>query len=199
MKQIISSLFIVLLVATAASGEIIAEWRSDVSGEYNIYTLTVTPTENEIIAAFDLMVTGSDFEYLPSCVIYDARDLNTHFLFSLYSEGNNGEAIPNLAVVASAVGENYLAGAFNTSFYGINYPGWNSAVDLLQIVVPTASGVTPENSLTLRACDHDFPCILLDDVSATIVPIHLVPEPGTMALLAAGLIGLVVYAWRRRK
>ena len=26
-----------------------------------------------------------------------------------------------------------------------------------------------------------------------------VPEPGTLALLAAGLIGLLVYAWRKRK
>jgi len=26
-----------------------------------------------------------------------------------------------------------------------------------------------------------------------------VPEPGTLALLAAGLIGLLAYAWRKRK
>ena len=26
-----------------------------------------------------------------------------------------------------------------------------------------------------------------------------VPEPGTLALLAAGLFGLVAYAWRKRK
>jgi hypothetical protein len=26
-----------------------------------------------------------------------------------------------------------------------------------------------------------------------------VPEPGTLALLAAGLIGLVAYAWRKRR
>ncbi len=26
-----------------------------------------------------------------------------------------------------------------------------------------------------------------------------VPEPGTLALLAAGLIGLLCYAWRKRK
>ena len=26
-----------------------------------------------------------------------------------------------------------------------------------------------------------------------------VPEPGTLTLLAAGLIGLIAYAWRKRK
>ncbi len=29
--------------------------------------------------------------------------------------------------------------------------------------------------------------------------IHVVPEPGTLALLAAGLLGLLAYAWRKRK
>jgi hypothetical protein len=29
--------------------------------------------------------------------------------------------------------------------------------------------------------------------------INVVPEPGTLALLAAGLMGLVAYAWRKRK
>jgi hypothetical protein len=27
----------------------------------------------------------------------------------------------------------------------------------------------------------------------------IVPEPGTIVLLAAGLLGLVCYAWRRRR
>jgi hypothetical protein len=29
--------------------------------------------------------------------------------------------------------------------------------------------------------------------------IKVVPEPGTLALLAAGLIGLLAYGWRRRE
>jgi hypothetical protein len=28
---------------------------------------------------------------------------------------------------------------------------------------------------------------------------HVVPEPGTLALLAGGLVGLLAYAWRKRK
>ena len=27
----------------------------------------------------------------------------------------------------------------------------------------------------------------------------VIPEPGTLALLAAGLLGLLAYAWRKRK
>ena len=38
--------------------------------------------------------------------------------------------------------------------------------------------------------------ILLDNVSVTIAS---VPEPGTLALLDAGLFGLLCYAWRKRK
>jgi hypothetical protein len=26
-----------------------------------------------------------------------------------------------------------------------------------------------------------------------------IPEPGTLALLAGGLVGLIAYAWRKRK
>jgi hypothetical protein len=29
--------------------------------------------------------------------------------------------------------------------------------------------------------------------------VSIVPEPGTLALLAAGLLGLLCYAWRKRK
>ena len=30
-------------------------------------------------------------------------------------------------------------------------------------------------------------------------PVNAVPEPGTIALLATGLLGLLCYAWRRQK
>ena len=35
--------------------------------------------------------------------------------------------------------------------------------------------------------------------SAGIKGIKAVPEPGTLALIAAGLAGLLAYAWRKRR
>jgi len=37
---------------------------------------------------------------------------------------------------------------------------------------------------------------LVDDVTASYTPI---PEPSTLVLLAAGLVGLLCYAWRKRR
>ncbi|MBN1394802.1 MAG: PEP-CTERM sorting domain-containing protein [Pirellulales bacterium] len=42
--------------------------------------------------------------------------------------------------------------------------------------------------------DSNPPTFWIDDVS-----LELVPEPSTLALLACGLIGLLAYAWRKRK
>ena len=44
----------------------------------------------------------------------------------------------------------------------------------------------------------------IDGLSATLsvsgsdLVLTVVPEPGTLALLAAGLLGLLAYAWRKR-
>ena len=35
--------------------------------------------------------------------------------------------------------------------------------------------------------------------SVTLETVQTVPEPGTVALLASGLVGLLCYAWRKRK
>jgi hypothetical protein len=42
----------------------------------------------------------------------------------------------------------------------------------------------------------DMMCWLVDNVRVTSTP---VPEPGTIALLATGLLGLLAYAWRKKK
>jgi hypothetical protein len=42
----------------------------------------------------------------------------------------------------------------------------------------------------------DYPQVCVDDVSAVYTA---VPEPTMLALLATGVIGLLAYAWRKRR
>ena len=200
MRRALFSLAVVLSSAAAASGEIIAEWRSDVSGEYNIYTLSVTPTEGEMVGGVDIKVVGSDFEYTPGYIFSETRDLKTHFLMDQSYMLPNWDVQQNINSQISIVGENRLMGALAVVFGGVYYPGWNSTFDLLQVVVLSDSEVAPDDfALSRTSSQHSGPPVItINDVDGTKLPIRLVPEPGTMMLLAAGLIGLVVYVWRKR-
>jgi len=72
------------------------------------------------------------------------------------------------------------------------------------VVYSSGASVTPGQKLEIRLAnmgispggsgqDH---YVLYDNVQLNMAA---VPEPGTIALLAAGLLGLLVYAWRKRK
>jgi hypothetical protein len=63
--------------------------------------------------------------------------------------------------------------------------------------VPSASGNVALKFVTNDPTGMNGNGVFLDNVSVT--PAAGVPEPSTLALLAAGLAGLLCYAWRKRR
>jgi fibronectin-binding autotransporter adhesin len=66
----------------------------------------------------------------------------------------------------------------------------------------TYSGLLTDNGLDLGTMPTLSSAGLhyaIDTTAAGKVNLVVVPEPGTMALLASGLLGLIAYAWRKRK
>jgi hypothetical protein len=92
----------------------------------------------------------------------------------------------------SAVLTNFgLAGVWSTGDF--DYSGIVGASDLSTVL--TNFGQTLPSSLDISPYHLDADAIRALGAAG----ITVVPEPGTLALLAAGLIGLIAYAWRKRK
>jgi len=90
------------------------------------------------------------------------------------------------------VGDYGMTGA-HWSDGDFNYDGTVDFSDL-NYVIGNYGGVLP-GELNIAGSHLDAAGIA--ELSAA--GVHVVPEPGTFALLACGLIGLLTYAWRKRK
>ena len=75
-----------------------------------------------------------------------------------------------------------------------NYDGMVNAADLAALLTnyDKTSGLTVRSNATLDPAAIG----LLAGAGINLVS---TPEPGTIAMLAAGLVGLLAYAWRKRK
>jgi len=199
MKRVLLCTAVVLLAATAARADIVGTWSSGVSGAYNVYTLNVASTAGEVMEGFDIKVKSSvaGFNYYA-----DMFGTKTIFLASgsgyPYTWFLLDPAQLNIVSGSTGVDTTYLKSAFAATSTGSYASGWTS-LNLLQIAVPTSSGITPSKFTVTDADEAYTYAVAAVGPSAILMPITFVPEPSTLVLLAAGLFGLAAYAWRKRK
>jgi hypothetical protein len=206
---------LLLAGAVSAQAEIIGVWGSRTSGDYTIYTLTVAPTAGETITGFDISVndatgdlvagTGRFVTNTTSPTAFSTSlDATTHFLLQT-AHGSGKSAVTDLSLATDASDEatGYLAGGFAATAGGSYSGGWTSSMNLLQIAVPTSSGVTIGDLLVQNSDwskDYAVVSAIVDGVTKDVaLTMSSVPEPGTVSLLVAGLLGMLAYAWRKRK
>ena len=90
-----------------------------------------------------------------------------------------------------------VSGDLYASFYGGWYAStptyWRGIGDELATFF-----VTPDAQLTFMAADNGVDGFVTN-LGAIYGSFTTIPEPGALALLAGGLLGMLAYAWRRRK
>ncbi len=180
---------------------------------FDIWAYTSTTGEGPLLVNPTPPITNAS----PDC--YGTVDGYTHFLYDL-GHGSGKSAVMDAAEVVNGVDPGGLhsilafaaGGAYDHRGTG-GVLGFTTATNVLQLAVPTTcdpfsinyalpSGL---NALCTASCDKYTPAGATDnapewlDASTAIHQIAFVPEPGTFALFGCGLLGLLVYAWRKRE
>jgi hypothetical protein len=111
---------------------------------------------------------------------------------------------PTASSATSSITEPCLFNRSSLTYNGINYDGTVNFADLNKVLTncDLTGPVNINNlpSLVLQSLEADSQAMQLlasDDI--TVSGTTVVPEPSVLALLAAGLLGLAAWRWRKRQ
>lgn len=113
-----------------------------------------------------------------------------------YSTTASSDGIYAVGMTAEALGSD----TYNVTLWYESTPGDESTRTVYDEVENVVTDMTAYNSLTvaLNCQGESYGTPMVDDVTIR-VGTEDVPEPSAIALLTTGLIGLLAYAWKKRK
>jgi hypothetical protein len=206
MKRLLLMVCVVLVTAGTLCAEVQVPYKwtkESASSGLDRLILTVMPS-GVTVSGFDIMVYDSLFRGVfvtgGDPIFKAGKDLDTSFLLNTKHGTFPQPTVDDLVVASASESAAHIYGGFAVTGGGAYAAGWSSPLDLLEILVPTGS-VTPSDLIVTTVDAEGIPTgggavCETNQGPGVLVPI---PEPGTLALLAGGLVGLIAYAWRKRK